>query len=42
MGIPGLVLESVLPMTDNPNEYVVGWPVDQRTVIPDLSGKGGT
>jgi hypothetical protein len=32
------VLESVLPMTDNPNEYVVGWPVDQRTVIPDRWG----
>jgi hypothetical protein len=38
LGVPGLVLESVLPMTDNPNEYVVGWPVDQRTLIPDRWG----
>jgi len=37
-GLPGLVLESVLPMTDNPNEYVVGWAVDHRTPIADRWG----
>jgi len=38
LGVMGPVLESVLPMTDNPNEYVVGWPVDQRTPIRDRWG----
>jgi hypothetical protein len=37
-GVPGLVIMSMLPMTDDPNEYAVGWPVDQRTPIEDRWG----
>jgi hypothetical protein len=37
-GVPGLVLMSMLPMTDDPNEYAVGWSVDHRTPVEDRWG----
>jgi hypothetical protein len=37
-GVPGLLLMSMLPMTDDPNEYAVGWAVDHRTPIEDRWG----
>lgn len=36
--VPGLLLMSMLPMTDDPNEYAVGWAVDHRTPIEDRWG----
>jgi hypothetical protein len=38
LGVPGPLIESMLPMTDDPNEYAVGWPVDHRTPLPDRWG----
>jgi hypothetical protein len=37
-GVPGLATFSVLPLSDNPNEYVQGWVTDQRTPIADRWG----
>ncbi|HEY7450015.1 MAG TPA: hypothetical protein VH702_17795 [Vicinamibacterales bacterium] len=37
-GVPGLVTMSMLPLSDNPNEYAQGWPVDHRTPIEDRFG----
>src|SRR5262245_30827416 len=36
--VPGLLLMSMLPMTDDPNEYAVGWAVDHKTPIEDRWG----
>ncbi len=36
--VPGLFVMSMLPMTDDPNEYAVGWMVDHRTPIVDRWG----
>ena len=38
LGVPGMLAMSMLPMTDDPNEYAVGWSVDQRTPIDDRWG----
>jgi hypothetical protein len=37
-GIPGLFAMSVLPLSDNPNEYAQGWAMDHRTPIEDRWG----
>jgi hypothetical protein len=37
-GVPGLVAMSMLPLSDNPNEYAQGWPVDHRTPLGDRFG----
>jgi hypothetical protein len=37
-GVPGLVVMSMLPLSDNQNEYAQGWPVDDRTPIEDRWG----
>lgn len=37
-GVPGLLTMSMLPLSDDPNEYAVGWAVDQRTPIEDRWG----
>ena len=37
-GVPGLLTMSVLPLSDDPNEYVQGWGVDHRTPIADRWG----
>ena len=37
-GVPGLVTMSMLPLSDNPNEYAQGWPVDHRTPFEDRFG----
>src|SRR5262245_6978313 len=36
--VPGMVVMSMLPMTDDPNEYAVGWAVDHKTPIEDRWG----
>ena len=37
-GVPGLVTMSVLPLSDNKNDYAQGWEVDHRTPIEDRWG----
>lgn len=37
-GVAGLMMMSMLPMTDDPNEYAQGWSVDHRTPIDDRWG----
>ena len=37
-GVPGLVTMSVLPLSDDKNEYAQGWPMDHRTPIEDRWG----
>ncbi|MBM3779774.1 MAG: hypothetical protein FJW23_16290 [Acidimicrobiia bacterium] len=38
LGVPGLLTMSMLPMSDDPNEYAVGWAVDHRTPMDDRWG----
>jgi hypothetical protein len=37
-GVPGVVTMSVLPLSDNKNDYAQGWDVDHRTPIEDRWG----
>jgi hypothetical protein len=37
-GVPGLVAMSMLPLSDNPNDYAQGWSVDHRTPFEDRFG----
>jgi hypothetical protein len=37
-GVPGLFMMSVLPLSDNQNEYARGWSMDHRTPIDDRWG----
>jgi len=37
-GVPGMLTMSMLPMSDDPNEYANGWAVDQSTPIQDRWG----
>jgi len=37
-GIPGILTMSVLPLSDNQNEYAEGWAMDHRTPIEDRWG----
>jgi hypothetical protein len=37
-GVPGLFMMSVLPLSDNQNEYARGWAMDHRTPIDDRWG----
>src|SRR5690349_4939001 len=37
-GVPGVLTMSVLPLSDNPNEYAQGWEMDHRTPIEDRWG----
>jgi hypothetical protein len=37
-GVPGLFMTSMLPLSDNQNEYARGWPMDHRTPIEDRWG----
>ena len=37
-GVPGLLVMSMLPLSDNPSEYAQGWPVDHRTPVADRWG----
>jgi len=37
-GVPGLFVMSMLPLSDNQNEYAQGWAVDDRTPIEDRWG----
>ncbi len=37
-GVPGLVTMSVLPLSDDKNEYAQGWQMDHRTPIEDRWG----
>lgn len=37
-GVPGLFAMSVLPLSDNKNEYAQGWATDHRTPIDDRWG----
>jgi hypothetical protein len=37
-GVSGMLAMSMLPMSDDPNEYAVGWNVDQNTPIEDRWG----
>ena len=37
-GVPGVLTMSVLPLSDNKNEYAQGWPMDHRTPIEDRWG----
>jgi hypothetical protein len=37
-GVPGLFVMSVLPLSDDPNEYARGWAMDHRTPIEDRWG----
>jgi hypothetical protein len=37
-GVPGVVTMSVLPLSDNKNDYAQGWEVDHRTPIEDRWG----
>ena len=37
-GVPGLFMMSVLPLSDNQNEYARGWAMDHRTPIEDRWG----
>ena len=38
MGISGMLTMSMLPLSDNPNDYAQGWAVDQRTPFEDRWG----
>lgn len=38
LGVPGLFTSSVLPLSDNRNDYVDGWATDHRTPIEDRWG----
>jgi hypothetical protein len=37
-GVPGLFVMSMLPLSDNQNEYAQGWAVDDRTPMEDRWG----
>jgi hypothetical protein len=37
-GVPGFFAMSVLPLSDNQNDYARGWAMDHRTPIPDRWG----
>ena len=37
-GVPGVLTMSVLPLSDNKNDYAQGWDVDHRTPIEDRWG----
>jgi hypothetical protein len=37
-GVPGVLTMSVLPLSDNKNDYAQGWEVDHRTPIEDRWG----
>jgi hypothetical protein len=37
-GVPGMTAMSMLPLSDNQNEYAQGWAVDHRTPIEDRWG----
>lgn len=37
-GVPGFVVMSMLPLSDDPNEYAQGWGVDHRTPFRDRWG----
>jgi hypothetical protein len=37
-GVPGVLTMSVLPLSDNKNEYAQGWSMDHRTPIEDRWG----
>jgi hypothetical protein len=37
-GVPGLFVMSVLPLSDNKNDYARGWAMDHRTPIDDRWG----
>ena len=37
-GVPGMVLISMLPLSDNKHEYAQGWPVNHSTPIVDRWG----
>src|SRR5262245_54120475 len=37
-GVPGMFVMSMLPLSDNQNEYAQGWMVDHRTPIEDRWG----
>jgi hypothetical protein len=37
-GVAGLVVMSMLPLSDDPNEYAQGWGVDHRTPMEDRWG----
>jgi len=37
-GVPGLLAMSMLPLSDNRNEYAQGWAVDHRTPLEDRWG----
>jgi hypothetical protein len=38
LGVPGSLTMSMLPLSDDPNEYATGWAVDHRTPIEDRWG----
>lgn len=38
IGVPGLFTMSILPLSDNQNEYARGWAMDDRTPIEDRWG----
>jgi hypothetical protein len=37
-GVPGILTMSMLPLSDNKNEYAEGWGMDHRTAIEDRWG----
>jgi hypothetical protein len=37
-GVPGTLIMSMLPLSDDPNEYARGWAVDHRTPLDDRWG----
>jgi hypothetical protein len=37
-GVPGLFMMSVLPLSDDQNDYARGWPMDHRTPVEDRWG----
>jgi len=37
-GVPGMFVMSMLPLSDDPNEYAQGWGVDHRTPVEDRWG----
>ena len=37
-GVPGVLTMSVLPLSDNKNDYAQGWEADHRTPIEDRWG----
>jgi hypothetical protein len=38
LGVPGTLTMSMLPLSDDPNEYATGWAVDHKTPIEDRWG----